>query len=236
MPGCPTERPRSIGVTSILAALAPKSVAAPRLLADPLPPGHPTCHARALRAAELRCPRGSTRRRHRARAHRARSCGRTQMARAEQFDDTPVVSATLRVRLRGDRVTHSAHLTCIEGDEGSLVCTSALPARAGARSPSRSAARSRAAAGSSGPLGRRAVADPGRDSGLELHRRATQGRGGLSRARERDALSRPRRRGAPQKNALPAWGLAAARLRCAKRERAEWLAGTKQKWPQPTNR
>ena len=42
----------------------------------------------------------------------------------EQFDGTPVVSATLRVRFRNDAVIHSAHLACYEGDDGTLVCES----------------------------------------------------------------------------------------------------------------
>jgi hypothetical protein len=44
--------------------------------------------------------------------------------KVEQFDDTPIVSATLRVRLRGDPVTHSARLECAEDDDGALACTS----------------------------------------------------------------------------------------------------------------
>jgi hypothetical protein len=131
MPGCLTERLRSIGASSILAALvvmasvpSPMSAAAPRLLADALPPGHPTCHAGVFGAAELAA--------HPDRRVTAIALERTapdlaaerKWGALEQFDGTPVVSATLRVRLRGDPVTHSAHLTCIEGDESSLVCTS----------------------------------------------------------------------------------------------------------------
>jgi hypothetical protein len=155
MPGCLTERLRSIGATSILAALvvmatvpSPTSAAAPRLLADALSPGHPSCHARVFGAAGLA-------------AHPDRRVASIALERTardlaaerkwgalEQFDDTPVVSATLRVRLRGDPVTHSPRLACIQGDEGSLVCTSPacvggeirIAGGAGARSPSRSAA------------------------------------------------------------------------------------------------
>jgi hypothetical protein len=131
MPGCLTERLRSIGATSILATLVviatvlpPTSAAEPRLLADALPPGHPSCHARVFGAVELA-------------AHPDRRVASIALERTardlaaerkwgalEQFDATPVVSATLRVRLRGDPLTHSARLACIEGDAGSLVCTS----------------------------------------------------------------------------------------------------------------
>ena len=131
MPGCRTQRPRSFGATSILTALVlmttmspPPSAAAPRLLADALPPGHPSCHARVFGAAELA---GHPDRRVATIAleRTARDlAAERKWGALEQFDDTPVVSATLRVRLRGDPVTHSAHLTCIEGEEGSLVCTS----------------------------------------------------------------------------------------------------------------
>ncbi len=34
-----------------------------------------------------------------------------------------MVSATLRLRLRGDPAPHSARLECIEGENNSLVCT-----------------------------------------------------------------------------------------------------------------
>jgi hypothetical protein len=126
-----TERLRSIGAMSVLAALvvmvtvpSPTSAAEPRLLADVLPPGHPSCHASVFGAAELAA--------HPARRVAAIALERTARDLAserkwgafEQFDGTPVVSATLRVRLRGDPVTHSARLECIEGDESSLVCTS----------------------------------------------------------------------------------------------------------------
>jgi hypothetical protein len=131
MAGCLTQRLRSLGATSILAALvvmatvpSPTSAAEPRLLADPLPPGRPSCHARVLGAAELAA--------HPDRRVTAIALERTARDLAaerrwgalEQFDGTPVVSATLRVRLRGNPVTHSARLECIEGDESSLVCTS----------------------------------------------------------------------------------------------------------------
>jgi hypothetical protein len=131
MPGRLTQRLRAIGATSMLAALVamamlplPTSAAEPRLLAEPLPPGRPSCHARVFDAAELAA--------HPDRRVTAISLERTahdlaaerKWGALEQFDGTPVVSATLRVRLRGDPVTHSARLACFEGDEGALVCTS----------------------------------------------------------------------------------------------------------------
>ena len=130
MPGL-TEKQRSVGATSILAALAvmttmslSSSEAAPRLLADALSPGHPSCHARVLDATDL--PARADRRVTTIALERtARDvAAERKWGTFEQFGDTPVVSATLRVRLRGDPVSHSARLACIEGDKGSLVCTS----------------------------------------------------------------------------------------------------------------
>jgi hypothetical protein len=130
MPGLSTKRRRAIAATRVLAALVvmatvlkPASAAAPpRLLADALPPGHPSCHAQAFDAAELAA--------HPDRRVAAITLERTARDLAterkwgalEQFDGTPVVSATLRVRLRGDPLTHSARLACYEGDDGTLVC------------------------------------------------------------------------------------------------------------------
>jgi hypothetical protein len=129
MPDCLTERLRFMAATSILATLVvmatvprPASAAAPRLLADALPSGHPSCHARLFDAAELAA--------HPDRRVAAISIERTARDLAaerkwgalEQFDGTPIVSATLRVRLRGDPVTHSARLACFEADDGVLVC------------------------------------------------------------------------------------------------------------------
>jgi hypothetical protein len=128
MPGLLTKRLRSIAATSLLATLViaaipqPASAAPPRLLADALPPGHPSCHAQAFDAAELAA--------HPDRRVTAISIERTapdlaaerKWGALEQFDDTPVVSATLRIRLRGDPVTHSARLACYEGDDGTLIC------------------------------------------------------------------------------------------------------------------
>jgi hypothetical protein len=129
MPCCLTDRPHAIGAMRILTTLvvmatAPVSAAEPRPLADALPPGHPSCHARAFDAAELAA--------HPDRRVTAISLERNPRDLAaerkwgtfEQFDDTPVVSATLRLRLRGDPVTHSARLECTQDEEDMLVCTS----------------------------------------------------------------------------------------------------------------
>jgi hypothetical protein len=136
MPCCLSERLRSVRATRILTTLvvmtavqSAASAAEPRSLADALPPGHPSCHAHVFDAAELA-------------AHPDRRVAAIALERSardlaaerrwgkvEQFDDTPVVSAALRLRLRADPVMHSARLECVEGDEGLLVCTS--PACAG---------------------------------------------------------------------------------------------------------
>jgi hypothetical protein len=130
MPSGLIERLRSLGATNLLAAVAimattPTAMAAPRVLADALPPGHASCHAGVFGAAELA-------------AHPDRRVTAISLERiagdlaaerkwgaVEQFDGTPEVSATLRVRLRGDPVTHSARLECSEGDDGVLVCINA---------------------------------------------------------------------------------------------------------------
>jgi hypothetical protein len=113
---------------AILVAIAtvpsPASAAAPRVLAGALPPGHPSCHARMFDAAELAA--------HPDRRVTAIAFERTardlvaerKWGKLEQFDDTPIVSATLRLRLRDDPVLHSARLECTQGDAGALVCTS----------------------------------------------------------------------------------------------------------------
>lgn len=124
-----TERVRFNGATSLLAILlaiaaAPASAAPPRVLVGALPPGHPSCHARTFDAAELAA--------HPERRVTSIAFERTsgdlvaerKWGKLEQFDDTPIVSATLHVRLRGDPVAHSARLECAEGDDGALVCTS----------------------------------------------------------------------------------------------------------------
>jgi hypothetical protein len=119
----------TVTLTTLALALAapvpsPAFAAPPRPLADALPPGHPSCHASVLAAAELAA--------HPDRRVTAISLERTagdltaerKWGRVEQFDDTPVVSATLRVRLRGDPVSHSARVECVEGEESTLVCMS----------------------------------------------------------------------------------------------------------------
>jgi hypothetical protein len=129
MSGSPTKRLRTVAATRMVAILAvmataPVSAAEPRPLADALPPGHPSCHARVFDAAELAA--------HPDRRVAAISLERNARDLAaehkwgtfEQFDDTPEVSATLRVRLRGDPVTHSARLECAQNEENQLVCTS----------------------------------------------------------------------------------------------------------------
>jgi hypothetical protein len=130
MPGCLIERPRAIAATSILATLLIMATVPPatseairRPLADALPLAQPSCHARVLDAAELAA--------HPDRRVTAISFERIagdlaaerKWSKREQLDGTPVVSATLRVRLRGDPVTHATRLACHEGDEGMLVCT-----------------------------------------------------------------------------------------------------------------
>jgi hypothetical protein len=122
-----TRRRRAIAATRILTTLlvmaVPASAAPPRLLADALPPGHPSCQVQMFDAAALAA--------HPDRRVAAISILRTARDLAaerkwgalEQFDGTPVVSATLRVRLRGDPVAHSARIACFEGDDGTLVCT-----------------------------------------------------------------------------------------------------------------
>jgi len=105
----------------IVAALMPPAAAAQRLLADALPLGHASCHALVLSAAERAEPQRRVTNIAIERTAQDVAAERKWGAR-EQFDDTPVVSATLRVRFRGDAVTHSARLACI-ADEGALICT-----------------------------------------------------------------------------------------------------------------
>ena len=109
---------------ALMAALpSPTFAAPPRPLADALPPGHPSCHASVLGAAELAAhPDRRVTASWLERIARDLTAER-KWERVEQFDDTPVVSATLRVRLRGDPVPHSARLECIQ-DENALVCMS----------------------------------------------------------------------------------------------------------------
>jgi hypothetical protein len=129
MLGCLTERLRSVAATSILtillaAATVPPATSEPlrRPLADALPPARPSCHARVLDAAELAAHPGS----------RVTAIALERVARdlaaerkwgaQEEFDGTAIVSATLRVRLRGDPLAHSARLACARGDDGALEC------------------------------------------------------------------------------------------------------------------
>lgn len=140
MPGCLTEGLRSLGATRIPAALVvitlavmapvilatlspPTSAAAQRLLADAFSPAHPSCHARVFGAAEFAARKDRRVGTIALERTAADLAAERKWAALEQFDDTPVVSATLRVRLRGDPLTHSARLACIRGDDGSLVCT-----------------------------------------------------------------------------------------------------------------
>ena len=107
----------------IMAMAPPASAAEPRPLADALPPGRPSCHARVVEAGEF----AAHPERRVAAMTLERSAGDVAVERKwsarEQFDDTAIVSATLRVRLRGDPVTHSARLACAQSDDGALVCT-----------------------------------------------------------------------------------------------------------------
>lgn len=122
---------RSIRATGIVAALAVVAMAPPtsaelaRPLADALSPGRPSCHARVFDATEFAAQPG---RRVASiaieRAARDLAAERKWGAR-EEFDGTPIVSVTLRVRFRGDPAAHSARLACARGFDGdSLVCES----------------------------------------------------------------------------------------------------------------
>jgi hypothetical protein len=108
----------------VLATLpSPTFATEQRALAGALPPGKSSCHARVFDVAALAAQPN--------RRVTAISFERTagdlaaerKWGKHEQFDDTPVVSATLRLRLRGDPVSHSARLECVEGEKDSLVCT-----------------------------------------------------------------------------------------------------------------
>jgi len=107
-------------VTTVPSPLFAKS---PLPLADALPPGRQSCHALTLGATELAArPKGRVAAISFERIARDLAAER-KWGTYEQFDDTPVISATLRVRLRGDPVTHSARLECVRDDDDSLVCT-----------------------------------------------------------------------------------------------------------------
>jgi hypothetical protein len=114
---------RALVLVLMAAGIVPAS-AAPRQLADVLTPGKPSCHARVFDAADLAAHPG---RRVTAISFERNArdlAAERKWGALEQFDGTPVVSATLHVRLRGDPISHAAHLECVEGGEGSLVCTS----------------------------------------------------------------------------------------------------------------
>jgi hypothetical protein len=121
---------RSIQAAGILAALAviamvpPTSAELARPLADALTFGRPSCHARVFGATELAAQPG--RRVTSIAIERAARdvAAERKWGKREEFDGTPIVSATLRVRFRGDPVTHSARLACSRGDGDSLVCES----------------------------------------------------------------------------------------------------------------
>jgi len=110
----------------IMAMTPPASAAEARPLTDALPPGRPSCHARVVDAAELAAHPD----RRVAAITLERSAGDVALERKwgarEQFDDTSIISATLRVRLRGNPVPHSVRLACTQSDDGALVCTSSL--------------------------------------------------------------------------------------------------------------
>jgi hypothetical protein len=116
--------PLSILALVVQAAVLAPASAEPRVLADALPPGKASCHAHVSDAAELAS--------HPERRVIAISFERSardlaaerKWGKLEQFDGTPEVSATLRVRLRGDPVAHSARLECARDDDGALLCTS----------------------------------------------------------------------------------------------------------------
>jgi hypothetical protein len=133
MPRRLTETPRSIPMTCvavvailavITAAPSPTLAETQRELAGVLPPSHPSCHARVFDAAELTAHPGQRVAAIAFERTESDLAAERKWGKLEQFDGTPVVSATLRVRLRGDPVPHAAHLECAEGDKGSLVCTS----------------------------------------------------------------------------------------------------------------
>jgi hypothetical protein len=123
-------RVRSIPATRIVAALIviasapPTSAALRRPLADALPPGKPSCHARVFGDAELAA--NPTRRVEAIAIERSARdvAAERKWSKLDEFDGTAIVSAALRVRFRGDKVTHAARLECFRGDGDSLVCES----------------------------------------------------------------------------------------------------------------
>ena len=123
-------RPTSlVAALVILAAVTtPGFAAAQSLLNDAFPPGHPSCHVRIFdRTEPTRKDRRITSIALERLAHDV--AAERKWAAREQFDDTPVVSVTLRVRLRGEPISHLARLECSKSGDRSLVCTT--PACAG---------------------------------------------------------------------------------------------------------
>lgn len=114
----------SLVVTSTLSL--PTFATAAGLLTDAFGRGYPSCHAGVFNSAQTPARME--------RPVRSISIERTapnvaaerKWAALEQFDDTPVVSATLRVRFRGETIAvsaHSAQLACTKNGENTLVCT-----------------------------------------------------------------------------------------------------------------
>jgi hypothetical protein len=133
MPDCQTARMSAIAATAALAAFvgiatAPPSVsqALERPLAGALVAGSPSCHARAF-TAEEQAARPGRRVATIAIERAARDVAAERKWGAhEERDGTPIVSATLRLRFRGDPVTHAEPLECFRGvdDSTALVCES----------------------------------------------------------------------------------------------------------------
>jgi hypothetical protein len=119
----PVPATRVLAILAITAtAFSPASAAEPRVLSNAMPPGKPSCHAGAFSAADLAAhPNRRVTAISLERVARDLAAERKWGAK-EQFDGTPVLSATLRVRLRDDPATHSARLACFEGDDGVLEC------------------------------------------------------------------------------------------------------------------
>jgi len=122
----PTGMPRRHGVNITLAALAiaitlPWPAAAADWFESTLPVKNPTCHAHVFTAAELAA--------HPDQKVTAILLQRTPSDLAterkwhalEQFDGTPIISATLRVHLRDDPASHSVHLECTTDDNNVLI-------------------------------------------------------------------------------------------------------------------
>jgi hypothetical protein len=111
---------------SVLAVIATVMTAAAleRPLTEALTPGRASCHARTFDAA-AQAARPNRRVASISIERGARDLGAERKWGArEEVDGSPIVSATLRVRLRGDPVKHTARLTCMRGypEDTSLVC------------------------------------------------------------------------------------------------------------------